>query len=66
MPSFSGNFCIVSAQTYIGNVTVEAQSLIVAFGLAILYVKVDDKTNWFLLGPNFVPQRSRFQGDCYY
>lgn len=66
MASFSGNFCLASVQTCIGNVIAEAQSLIVAFGLAILYMKAEDKMNWFLLGANFVPQRSRIQGDCFY
>lgn len=65
MPSFSGNFCLASAQTCIENVAVKAQPLIVAFGLAILFTETEDMMNRFLLVPYFIPQRSRFQGDWF-
>lgn len=65
MPSFSDNFCLASAQTCIENVIVKAQPLIVTFGLTILFTKAEDVMNWFLLVPNFIPQRSRFQGNWF-
>lgn len=65
MPSFSDNFCLASAQTCIENVTVKAQCLIVAFGLAVLFTKTEGMMNRSLLVPNFIPQRSRFQGDWF-
>lgn len=65
MPSFSGNFCLASAQTGIENVAVKAQPLIVAFGLAVLFTKIEGRMNRFLVVLDFIPKRSRFQVDWF-
>lgn len=65
MPSFSGNFCSASAQTGIENVTVKAPPLIVVLGLAVLFTKIEGRMNRFVLVSNFIPKRSRFQGDWF-
>lgn len=47
MPSFSGNFCLASAQTGIENVTVKALPLIVVLELAVLFTKIERRMNSF-------------------